>query len=319
MQFKDYYKVLGVDEKASTDDIKKAYRRLARRYHPDVSKEKDAEQQFKEVGEAYEVLKDKDKRREYDQLKAMGAMNRDGQFSPPPGWESATHFYESDLGGGDFSDFFEAVFGRNGAFHRGYSGGTRQQGFSMRGEDVHYELPLLLEEAFSGAEQIVQVRVPAVDEHGMISHQTRKLKVKIPPGTGEGQHLRIKGQGAPGIGGGGAGDLIIIARLAAHPLYTVEEKNISLVVPVTPWEAALGAKVTVPTLKGKAKVSIPANSQTGKKLRLAGKGLPGSPPGDFFVTLKVVMPEHSTGKSRELFSGLAAEVPFNPRAHWEEQ
>ena len=317
MEFKDYYQILGVDEKAPLEEIKKAYRRLARRYHPDVSKEADAEQRFKEVGEAYEVLKDKDKRQEYDQLRSMGAMGGDGQFRPPPGWESATHFYES-AGASDFSDFFESIFGRAGGFHRDYRGG-RAGGFSMRGEDVHYELPLLLEEAYEGVEQTVELRMPVVDQRGLMTHQSKKLKVKIPPGTGDGQLLRIRGQGAPGIGGGDPGDLLITVRLAAHPLYSVDGRDLSLVVPVTPWEAALGARITVPLLKDKARVTIPPGSQTGKKLRLAGKGLPGSKPGDFYVTLKVVMPEKLSEKSRELFEALAEELPFNPRAQWEDK
>ena len=316
MEFKDYYKILGVDEKASQEDIKKAYRRLARRYHPDVSKEEDAEQRFKEVGEAYEVLRDKDKRQEYDQLRKMGAMGGNGQFRPPPGWESATHF-EEGLGGEDFSDFFEAIFGRHGNFHRSYSPGGGAQ-FRMRGEDLHQELPLLLEEAYGGGEQVVELRVPEVDERGLITHRRRKLKIKVPKGSGDGQVLRIRGQGAPGIGGGEPGDLLITIRLAAHPLYSVEGRDLSLVVPVAPWEAALGAKVTIPTPGGRTRVSIPANSQAGKKLRLPGKGMPGSPPGDFYVILKVVMPEQATEKSRDLFAQLAEEVPFNPRADWEE-
>lgn len=315
MEFKDYYKILGVAEQASQEDIKKAYRRLARRYHPDVSKEAEAEAKFKEVGEAYEVLRDESKRKEYDQLRAMGAKGRDGRFRPPPGWESATHFYEGGAGEDNFSDFFEAIFGRGGGFHREYG---KRGGFQMRGEDVHYELPLLLEEAWKGAEQMVELRVPAVDEQGLITHQSKKLKVKIPPGTGNGQLLRIKGLGAPGMGGGPPGDLLITVRLAPHPLFTVEGRDISLVVPVAPWEAALGAKVTVPTLEGKARVSIPPDSQTGRKLRLGGKGLPGSPRGDFYVILRVVMPEHGTEKSRKLFQELAEELPFNPRSQWEE-
>lgn len=314
MEFKDYYSILGVDEKATQDEIKKAYRRLARRYHPDVSKEEGAEQKFKEVGEAYEVLRDEEKRREYDQLRTLGAQGPGGAFRPPPGWEAATHFQEGGAGG-DFSDFFEALFGRGGGFRRRHA----QGGFSMRGEDVHVELPLLLEEAFSGVEQTVELRVPAADEYGLITHRSKKLKVKIPAGTGDGQMLRIKGQGGPGLGGGESGDLLITVRLAPHPLYTVEGRDLSLVVPVAPWEAALGGKVRVPTPGGRLDVNVPANSQTGRKLRLSGRGLPGTPPGDFYVVLRVVMPDRSTEKSRELFAALAREVPFDPRAQWEDQ
>jgi curved DNA-binding protein len=315
MEFKDYYKIMGLDEKASPDEIKKAYKKLARRYHPDVSKEKDAEQRFKEVGEAYEVLKDQDKRREYDQMRAMGA-GRSGQFTPPPGWDPATHYYESDGGASDFSDFFEAMFGRNGSFHRAGAGGTRMR---MRGEDVHHELALLLEEAYAGCEQMLELRVPEVDERGLHSHRTRKLKVKIPAGSGDGSVLRIKGQGAPGLGGGDAGDLLLTIRLAQHPLYTVDGKNVVLTLPLAPWEAALGCKPTVPTLKGKTRVTVPPNSQTGQKLRLPGQGLPGHPPGDFFLVLKVVMPDKITDKARELYAGLEQELAFNPRSAWEDK
>ncbi|MDC0598644.1 DnaJ domain-containing protein [Gammaproteobacteria bacterium] len=318
MEFKDYYKIMGVEDSASTAEIKKAYRKLARRYHPDVSKEKDAEQKFKELGEAYEVLKDKEKREEYDQLKAMGASNQNGQFTPPPGWESATHFSEGAGGAEDFSDFFSAMFGHNGSFHRSSSGDGAQT-FSMRGEDLHHELSISLEEAIKGGERLLALRVPQVDQRGLVSHQSKKLKVKIPAGIKEGQNLRIKGQGITGLGGAESGDLLITIRLLAHPLYAVNGKDITMVVPIAPWEAALGSKVTVPTLQGKSKVSIPPLSQSGKKLRLTGKGLPGSPPGDFFVVIKVVMPEGETEKSRELFTALAEELPFNPRQEWEEK
>lgn len=314
MEFKDYYKILGVDPSASADEIKKAYKKLARKFHPDVSKEKEAEQRFKEVAEAYEVLKQQDKRDEYDQLRRMGASDRNGQFRPPPDWDPATRFYSS--GGGDaseFSDFFEAMFGRDGRFHHTYG---RDGHVRMDGEDVHAELPLLLEEAFRGAEQTFQVRVPQVDERGLVTHSVKKLRVKIPAGTGAGTVLRIKGQGAPGIGGGQPGDVLLTIKLAPHPLYTVEDRNISMVVPVLPWEAALGGKVTVPTLQSRTRVSIPAGSQTGQKLRLAGLGMPGEPPGDFHVILKVVMPQTLTSEAKELFQKLAQQSHDNPR-NWE--
>lgn len=315
MEFKDYYGLLEVDDKATPEEIKKSYKRLARKYHPDVSKEENAEARFKEVAEAYEVLKDATKRQEYDQLKAMGARGQGGRFTPPPGWESATHFYD---GGGhsDFSDFFEAMFGRDGGFHHGRAG---SQHVHMRGEDVHAELALLLEEASNGCEQVVQVRVPEVDERGLISHRVKKLKVKVPPGTAAGAVLRVKGQGAPGIGGGGSGDLLVHIKLAPHPLFSIDGKHLSLVVPLLPWEAALGCKVTIPTLKGKTRVSIPPGSQTGQKLRLAGLGLSGEPPGDFLVVLKVVMPESIDETAKGLYRQLQEQGASNPRAAWEEQ
>ena len=312
MDFKDYYKLLEVDAKATPEDIKKAYKRLARRFHPDVSKEKDAEQKFKEVAEAYEVLKDADKRAEYDQLRTMGAGGG-GQFRPPPGWESATH-YSTGADAGEFSDFFEAMFGRAGGFHRARG----NAGMRMDGEDIHAELAVLLEEIHKGSEQTVQIRVPQVDEQGLVTHQMKKLRVKVPAGTAEGSVLRIKGQGAPGFGGGNAGDLLLKIKLAPHPLFTVDGRNITLVAPVLPWEAALGGKITVLTLQNKTRVSIPPGSQSGQKLRLAGQGLAGDPPGDFFVVLKVVMPEHVSDDAKKLYQQLAALGEHSPRA-WEQQ
>lgn len=314
MEFKDYYKILEVDPKASPEDIKKSYKKLARRYHPDVSKEKDAEKKFKEVAEAYEVLKDADKRAEYDQLKATGGMGNNGQFRPPPGWESAQRYSSSAGDAGDFSDFFEAMFGRTGGFHRGHGGA----GMRMDGEDVHAELAVLLEELHQGSEQTVQLRVPQADEHGLVTHQLKKLRVKVPAGTAEGSVLRVKGQGAAGVGGGNAGDLLLKIKLAPHPLFSVDGRNISLVVPVLPWEAALGGKITVPTLQNKTRVSIPPGSQSGQKLRLAGLGLAGDPPGDFYVVLKVVMPERINEEAKKLYQQLAAQGADSPRA-WEQE
>jgi curved DNA-binding protein len=314
MEFKDYYRILEVGEKATPEEIKKSYKRLARKFHPDVSKEPDAEARFKEVAEAYEVLKDAGKRHEYDQMKAMGGRGQGGRFTPPPGWESATHFHDTG-GQADFSDFFEAMFGRDGRFHRSYGGG---QQVHMRGEDLHAELALLLEEAFNGCEQVLQVRVPEVDERGLITHRNRKLKVKVPPGTAPGTVLRMKGQGALGIGDGGAGDLLVAIRLAQHPLFSLDRRDISLVAPVLPWEAALGCRIVVPTPKGKARLTVPPNSQNGQKLRLAGQGLPGTPPGDFLVVLKVVMPDSISEASRDLYRQLQEQNACNPRAAWEE-
>lgn len=313
MDFKDYYQILGVQPDASAEDIKKAYKRLARKFHPDVSKEKNAEAQFKEVAEAYEVLRNQDKRDEYDQLRRMGAAGRDGQFRPPPGWDSATRFSSAGGDPGGFSDFFEAMFGRDGRFHHGSGSDGHMR---MDGEDLQAELPLLLEEAFKGTEHTFQVQVPEVDDRGFITHRLKTLRVKIPPGTAPGTVLRIKGQGAPGFGGGRPGDVLLTIKLAPHPLYTVEGKNISMIVPVLPWEAALGSKITVPTLQSRTRVTIPAGSQTGQKLRLAGLGLPGEPPGDFHVVIKVVMPETLTPEARHLFQQLAQQSHDNPRS-WE--
>jgi curved DNA-binding protein len=302
MEFKNYYQTLEVAPQATAEEIKKSYKKLARRYHPDVSKEKDAEQKFKEVAEAYEVLKNVEKRKEYDQLLAMGA-GKQGEFTPPPGWESATHFYSSNADSEEFSDFFEALFGRRGGFHRAQGHGDNLR---MDGEDVQVELALLLEESYQGCEHIINVRVPITDSAGLVSHQIKKLRVKVPAGTPDGSVLRIKGQGGAALGAGRPGDVLLNIKVAPHPLFSVEGKNVCLIVPVLPSEAALGCKVTVPTLKHITRVNVPAGSQTGQKLRLAGLGLPGKPPGDFLVILKVVMPDVISENAKALYQQLAA-------------
>ena len=320
MEFKDYYQILGVAEDAKPEEIKAAYRKLARKFHPDVSKEDNAEHHFKEVGEAYEVLKDPDKRAEYDQIRQYGGQPGGG-FEPPPGWESAAHFNQGGFTGADasgFSDFFESIFGQGGGGFRRGGGGGGGGGFRMRGEDMHHSLALFLEEAYHGCEKELTLRTPEVDSQGRVHHRRRTLRVKVPKGAHEGQHIRLRGQGAPGIGGGEAGDLYLEIHIAPHPHFRVDGHNLVLKLPVTPWEAALGAQVDVPTLDGKVKMKIPANSREGKKLRLKGKGMPGRHGGDQIVELVIAMPPHETARSRELFEALAKEVPFNPRAQLEE-
>lgn len=310
MEFKDYYKILGVDEKADAQELKAAYRRLARKYHPDVSKEPDADERFKEIGEAFEVLKDPDKRSEYDQLRAYGARRPDGGFEPPPDWASRAHFRQGGFTGADasqFSDFFESVFG-GGARQ---SAGQRWHG--MRGDDVHHKLPIFLEEAFSGTEKTVTLRQPEVDAQGRVQQRQRNLKVKIPAGVTDGQHIRLRGQGSPGQGGAESGDLYLEIQIAPHPVYSVNGRDLSMDLPVAPWEAALGATVKVPTLAGSVQLKIPEGTHSGKRLRLRGKGLPGKPAGDLYVTVQVKMPPSQTERSKTLFQELAEEVPFNPR------
>jgi curved DNA-binding protein len=300
MQYKDYYKVLGVDRSASADEIKKAYRRLARKYHPDVSKEKDAETRFKEIGEAYEVLRDAEKRSSYDQL---GATWRAGQdFRPPPGWEDLAHGFgggnpRSSTGRGGFSDFFESLFG-GGAFGQS----VRGAGFSAPGSDQQTSLEVTLEDAYQGARKSVRLS------------DGRALEVKLPKGVTPGQRIRLAGQGGAGVGGGTRGDLYLEVRITPHPYFRLEERNVILDLPVAPWEAALGASIAVPTLGGRVEVKVPAGSQSGRRLRLKGRGLPGPPPGDQFVVIQIAIPPADSVRSRELYKRMAQEMPFDPRA-----
>jgi curved DNA-binding protein len=312
MEYKDYYKILGVTRTASDDEIKKSYRRLARKYHPDVSKEPNAEARFKEIAEAYEVLRDPEKRKAYDQL---GPNWKAGQeFRPPPGWEHGSTF-RGGFSGGDFSDFFESLFG-------GLGGVTGRRGFRQRtpqrGENQNARLEITLQEAYHGGNRTVQLQIPEVDAFGRSVGRTKSLNIKIPAGVVNGQKIRLSGQGSTGVGGGPKGDLYLEIVIQPHPLYQVQGKDILLELPLTPWEAALGTKVQVPTLGGKVTLNIPAEAQSDRKLRLRGRGLPGNPPGDQYVVLKIVNPPADSGIARELFRRMAKELPFNPRAHLED-
>lgn len=315
MEFKDYYKTLGLLRDASQEEVKRAYRRLARKYHPDVSKEPDAEERFKEVGEAYEVLKDPQKRQAYDQL---GSNWQAGQeFRPPPNWDTGFEFRGGGFTGADshqFSDFFETLFGGSGPFAGMAGRRSGRGGFRTRGEDQHAKLLLSLEDAYAGVTRTIQLQVPELDRHGSVTLKPRLLQVKVPAGVTQGQQIRLGGQGAPGLGGGPQGDLYLEIDLQPHPLFTAETKDIYLGLPITPWEAALGARVTVPTLGGKVDLGIPAGSQSGRKLRLQGRGLPGHPHGDQYVLLQIVTPPADSEAVRELYRRLADASGFNPRA-----
>ena len=308
MEYKDYYQILGIERDASADAIKQAYRKLARKYHPDVNKEKDAEDRFKDIGEAYEVLKDPEKRSAYDRF---GANWQNGeQFRPPPEWDRGG--YEFHGGSGDtqgFSDFFEALFGQA----RGRSSGPRQE-FRMQGEDQQAAITISLEDAFHGAKQTLNLNRPTLDEQGRVSMQPQQLNMVIPKGIIAGQRIRLEGQGMPGHGGGAPGDLYLEISFAPHPFFKAEKRDIHLQLPVTPWEAALGASLTVPTLDGRVQLKIPANSQNGRKLRLKGKGLSTSKTqGDQIVTLQVVLPEARTEEQQALYKSMAEKMAFNPR------
>lgn len=290
MEYKDYYKVLGLTKEATQDDIKRVYRKLARKYHPDISKEANAEEQFKEVGEAYEVLKDPEKRAAYDQLGEDLKAQRD--FRPPPNGAAGTGQ------SAEFDDFLANLFGQRG---RSSTGRTQ----AMQGEDSHFKVSIDLEETYQGATRSLNLRA---------FQQERTLNVKIPKGVKQGQHIRLQGQGSPGINGGAAGDLYLEIAFNPHPLYRVEELDVYLELPIAPWEAALGGSVPVPTPDGAVDMKIPAGSSSGRKLRLKGRGIPAHSPGDFYVTLKVVMPTTFSDKAKALYADLALEQPFNPRA-----
>lgn len=313
MEFRDYYQILGVDADADDKTIKAAYRKLARKYHPDVSAEKDAEGRFKEVAEAYEVLKDKDKRAQYDMLRQYGGA---GPFKPPPGWQPGD--FESAAGGGDFqggfSDFFEQIFGQAG--HGSRQGFSRQQ-FTRRGEDIELVLALFLEDAFRGDSRTISYEVPGFDAQGRLHRQQKTLKVTIPAGVVEGERIRLKGQGAPGVGDAPAGDLYLQVRFAPHPLYLVEGSNLTVTVPLSPWEAALGCKLPVPTLDGTISLTVPADSQNGRRMRIKGRGLgKGDKRGDLIAVLRVTMPDTSSEKEQALWRQLAEQSGFDPRKNW---
>ncbi len=313
MEYRDYYKLLGVPRAATADEVKRAYRKLARKYHPDVSKEKNAEARFKEVQEAYEVLKDSEKRAAYDQL---GPDFQTGQqFRPPPGWGSNFEFRGGRGGrhaGADpgFSDFFSSLFGAQTPFGESDGAGG---GFRHRGEDRRARLEVTLEEAFRGGSREFTLQHPEVGGDGHVALKDRTLRVQIPAGINAGQVIRLAGQGTSG-GGGRAGDLLLEVAILPHRLYQLEGRDVTLELPVAPWEAALGATVSTPTLGGAVELRVPAGARAGQRLRLRGRGLPGEPAGDQYVALKIVLPPADTPRARELYETLSRELPFDPRA-----
>jgi len=311
VEFRDYYELMGVDRDATQDEIKRAYRKLARKYHPDISKEPDAEAKFKEMGEAYEVLKDPEKRAAYDQL---GKNYKDGQdFTPPPGWDAGFEFsgagFDGATGAAAFSDFFETLFG-----HGGFTRGQGQAGgFHARGQDHHAKILIDLEDAIHGANRMITLQVPEVDPQGHVLTRNRTLNVNIPKGVKQGQQIRLAGQGAPGMGQGGTGDLYLEIEFKPHSFYHVEGRDIYLDLPLTPWEAALGDTVKVPTPSGVVDMKIPAGSATGKKMRLKGRGIPGKTAGDFYVVLTISLPDADSDNAKALYQQMKNELDFNPR------
>jgi curved DNA-binding protein len=313
VEFKDYYKVMGVARDATEAQIKQAYRKLARKYHPDVSKEPDAEARFKEVGEAYEVLRSPEKRAAYDRL---GSGPRPGEdFRPPPDWGSGFEFSGAGPGAGessaDHSDFFEALFGRAAG-----RAGRGRSGFETgRGEDHHAKVLLDLEATLTGGARSFTLRVPEIDAEGRIVAKERVLNVQVPKGILSGQTIRLAGQGAQPHGEGKAGDLYIEVEFQPHRLFRIDGRDLYLELPVTPWEAALGASVKTPTPTGTlVELKIPAGSHAGSKLRLRGRGIPSSPPGDFYVVLQIALPPAADEKAKAAYRAFANTVPFNPRA-----
>ena len=311
MQFKDYYQALGVARDAAAEDIKKAFRKLARQYHPDVSKEPDAEARMKEVNEAYAVLSDPEKRTAYDQL---GKGYQPGQeFRPPPDWDASSEFTQrgfSQAEAAEFSDFFAELFGRMGGARADFRAG----GFQVQGEDQHARILLDLEDAFHGATRQINLRAPRLDAHGRMTQETRALNVRIPRGVREGQMIRLAGQGAPGSSGAPPGDLLLEVQFKPHPRLRVDGRDLHLTLSLAPWEAALGAVVSVDLPDGPLKVRIPEGAQSGRQLRVRGKGIPAHPPGDLLLDLQVVLPPAATPEARELYETMARELAFDPRA-----
>jgi curved DNA-binding protein len=336
MQFKDYYEVMGVPRSATQDEIKRAYRKLARKFHPDVSKEKQAEERFKELQEAYEVLKDPEKRAAYDQL---GANWRQGQeFRPPPDWGKGFEFSAGRAGpgrgphqgphmgggaqAGDFSDFFSELFGQRSPFGRpggGFETGPgpgaqgRRTTFSAAGEDHVARVEIDLEDAYRGGTRTIELRTPEISPEGHVMLRPRTLRVSVPAGVVRGQQIRLAGQGSAGVGGGTAGDLYLEVNFRPHPLFSVEGRDVTVQLPVAPWEAALGETVSVPTLGGSVEMKLPVGARAGQKLRLRGRGLPGATPGDQYVVLQIALPPDSP-RAREFFERMKQELPFDPRA-----
>lgn len=314
MEFKDYYKIMGVKRDASQDEIKRAYRKLARKYHPDVSKEADAEARFKEVGEAYEVLKDPEKRAAYDQLGANWKAGQD--FRPPPDWDQGFEFHGGGFTGADaeqFSDFFESLFGRGG-LGGGYTRQARRE-FHARGEDTYAKVLIDLQDAYQGATRTLTLKHTELGVDGRPQLKERSLNVRIPKGVRQGQHIRLAKQGGAGIGKGEAGDLYLEVAFRPHPYYKVEGKDVYLDLPVAPWEAALGATVKVPTPTGPVDLKVPANSSAGRKLRLKGRGIPAKAPGDLYVVLQIALPKADNDAVKKAYRAFEKATEFNPRAH----
>jgi curved DNA-binding protein len=310
MKYKDYYKIMGVDRKATMEEIKKAYRKLARKFHPDVSKEKNAEEHFKDVSEAYETLHDPEKRAAYDQL---GSFQPGQDFRPPPEWASRFGDRNFSFEGLDLSDLFSAFSGRRRGSGRG---GAKMP---MPGQDYEVNAHISLEDAYHGTELSLNLTVPETDGQGFIRRVPKTLKARIPKGATDGQRLRLSGKGGKGIDGGPDGNLYINITLHPHDLFRVSGHDLYIDLSLAPWEAVLGATVQVPTLGGAVSLKVPAGARAGQQLRIAGRGLPKphAGTGDLFAIIQVAVPTVVSDRERELYKALAEASRFNPRAHFE--
>ena len=297
MKYQDYYQILGVGRDAETSDIKKAYRKLARQYHPDVNSEASAEDKFKQVNEAYEVLKDKDKRQAYDRF---GADWKHGQQFDGAGFGGG-NYGQGGFSGGDFSDFFESIFG--GGFQQQAGGGFRQT--AQRGADQQLKLDITLEEAFNGGAKTIQFA------RSQGSSEMKKLKINIPKGVANGQKMRLAKQGQSSPNGGDAGDLYLEMNILPHRLFKLEDRNVTLRLPITPWEAANGASLTVPTLSGSVELKIKPGMQSGQKMRLKDKGMPG---GDQFVEIMIQTPPADSDEAKAFYQKMQSQFDYNPRS-----
>lgn len=314
MDFKDYYEVLGLTKTATQDEIKRAYKKLARKYHPDVSKETDAEVRFKELNEAYQVLKDPEKRAAYDQLGKNWKAGQD--FNPPPDWDAGFEFSGAGFEGGDagdFSEFFESLFGRGfGSAQQRYHSTRHSQ--ASRGQDHHAKVLIDLEDAFQGASRSITLQSPEVDSNGHVYNKQRTLNVKIPKGVKQGQRIRLSGQGSPGMGSAAAGDLYLEIEFKPHSLYRIDGHDLYLDLPLTPWEAALGASVKVPTPNGPVDMKIAPGTPAGRKLRLKGRGIPASTAGDLYVITQITLPPAESDAAKKLYQQMQQELAYNPRS-----
>lgn len=300
MDYKDYYKIMGLERSANQDEIKRAYRKLARKYHPDVSKEQNAEEKFKELGEAYDVLRDPEKKAKYDQYgqywKEQGQANQQAN--------SGYHQQFDENQAADFEDFLNSIF-RERSRHQ-YDTHFEQA------QDIHAKLVISLQDSYLGSEKTLQLQSPIVDQQGRVTQQLRTVKVKIPKGINDKQQIRLKGQGEQSAGGK-AGDLYIEISISPDPIFHLQKKDIYLQIPIYPWEAALGKTIQIPTLAGAVNLKIPKLSQNGKQMRLKGRGLPGNPPGDQYIILQIVIPEVENKETTTLYEKLAENVHINPR------